>query len=250
MDLVGARLGALPDAAWLRRQFTADAEVVHDLRHGLRMLLQVAGIFRLGRVHSRAGHRRYGFDRQPARHADVQAAALRGRGPGRDGLAAACGARSAREKTSLPRTSSTGASARDRSRAIAGVIPYSFDYTGGGEPEVFFGAQVTRGSGTRSACVRRSAAGFSPEEHVRGGRRAVIISHALVAAEIRRRSRHRQPRDQPRRRAVDGRRRAAEGVRAAADAAARRSGRVDAEGHPGAREADARQRLVERRRAA
>jgi len=31
-------LGALPDAAWLRRQFTADADIVRDLRHGARML--------------------------------------------------------------------------------------------------------------------------------------------------------------------------------------------------------------------
>lgn len=38
MDLVRRALGSLPDAAWLRRQFTADAEVVHDFRHGARML--------------------------------------------------------------------------------------------------------------------------------------------------------------------------------------------------------------------
>ena len=38
MDLVRRAFGALPDAAWLRRQFTADAEVVHDVRHGVRML--------------------------------------------------------------------------------------------------------------------------------------------------------------------------------------------------------------------
>ena len=38
MDLFRRVLGALPDAAWLRRQFTADADIVHDLRHGARML--------------------------------------------------------------------------------------------------------------------------------------------------------------------------------------------------------------------
>ena len=38
MDLFRRALGALPDAAWLRRQFTADADLVHDLRHGVRML--------------------------------------------------------------------------------------------------------------------------------------------------------------------------------------------------------------------
>ena len=34
MDLIRRAFGALPDAAWIRRQFTADSEVVHDLRHG------------------------------------------------------------------------------------------------------------------------------------------------------------------------------------------------------------------------
>ena len=31
-DLVHRALGALPDAAWIRRQLTTDAEVVHDIR--------------------------------------------------------------------------------------------------------------------------------------------------------------------------------------------------------------------------
>src|SRR5688572_10707442 len=38
MDLVQRVLGALPDAAWLRRQFSLDADVVHDLRHAVRMM--------------------------------------------------------------------------------------------------------------------------------------------------------------------------------------------------------------------
>ena len=38
MNLIRRALGALPDAAWLRRQFTADADAVHDLRHAVRMV--------------------------------------------------------------------------------------------------------------------------------------------------------------------------------------------------------------------
>ena len=38
MDLFRRVLGSLPDAAWLRRQFTVDADLVHDVRHGMRML--------------------------------------------------------------------------------------------------------------------------------------------------------------------------------------------------------------------
>ena len=47
MDLGARTLGALPDAAWLRRQFTADADLVHDLRHGVRMLRKSPAIMSL-----------------------------------------------------------------------------------------------------------------------------------------------------------------------------------------------------------
>jgi putative ABC transport system permease protein len=40
MDLVKRALGSLPDAAWLRRQFTLDAEAVHDSVHAARLLLK------------------------------------------------------------------------------------------------------------------------------------------------------------------------------------------------------------------
>jgi len=40
MDLIRRALGALPDAAWIRRQFTLDAEVVHDVVYGTRALLK------------------------------------------------------------------------------------------------------------------------------------------------------------------------------------------------------------------
>ena len=42
-DLLRRSLGTLPDAAWIRRQFTADAEVVHDIRHAMRLLASSPG---------------------------------------------------------------------------------------------------------------------------------------------------------------------------------------------------------------
>ena len=42
-DLIRRALGALPDAAWLRRQFTLDADVVRDTAHGVRMLAKTPG---------------------------------------------------------------------------------------------------------------------------------------------------------------------------------------------------------------
>src|SRR5262245_5778792 len=43
MDLLRRSLGAFPDAAWLRRQFTADADAIHDFRHAIRMLWKAPG---------------------------------------------------------------------------------------------------------------------------------------------------------------------------------------------------------------
>ncbi len=43
MDLLARALGSLPDAAWIRRQFTLDADAVHDAAHTIRMLLKAPG---------------------------------------------------------------------------------------------------------------------------------------------------------------------------------------------------------------
>jgi putative ABC transport system permease protein len=40
-------LGSLVDAAWLRRQFTRDSEVVHDARHALRLYRRAPGLLTL-----------------------------------------------------------------------------------------------------------------------------------------------------------------------------------------------------------
>jgi putative ABC transport system permease protein len=40
MSLISRALGSLPDAAWIRRQFTLDADAVHDAAHGIRLLLK------------------------------------------------------------------------------------------------------------------------------------------------------------------------------------------------------------------
>ena len=40
LDMFRRVLGSFHDAAWLRRQFTLDADVVHDFKHGARLLLR------------------------------------------------------------------------------------------------------------------------------------------------------------------------------------------------------------------
>src|SRR5262249_2701379 len=43
MDLIARALGSLPDAAWIRRQFTLDADAVRDGAHAVRMLVKTPG---------------------------------------------------------------------------------------------------------------------------------------------------------------------------------------------------------------
>jgi len=43
MNFVRRALGSVPDAAWFRRQFTRDADAVHDVVHGVRLLLRTPG---------------------------------------------------------------------------------------------------------------------------------------------------------------------------------------------------------------
>ena len=177
-DLVRRSMGALPDAAWLRRQFTMDAEVVHDLRHGVRMLRKspaftCATVFILalgiaGTVSIASLLDTLIFRPLPYRDADRVVTIWQrhaARGLAREDVAPA-----------------NFLDWRERSRSfesIAALIPYSFDYTGGGEPEVLFGAQVTEGFWDAVGMPPALGRGFLPEEHVRGGRRAVVISHAL-----------------------------------------------------------------------
>jgi putative ABC transport system permease protein len=178
VDLLRRSLGALPDAAWLRRQLTLDAELVHDVRHGVRLLWKSPG-FTASAV----------FILAVGMGSTVAVLTLL------DTLMFRPLPYDASERIVTiwqQRAAGTGdledvAPAnfldwRERSQAfshVAAAIPYSYDYTDGGEPIVLFGAQVTEGFwdalGTRPALGR----GFLADEHVRGARRVIVISHRL-----------------------------------------------------------------------
>ena len=178
MDLLRRSLGALPDAAWLRRQFTADADVVHDLRHGARMLRKspsftIAAVFILalgmGGTVSIVTLLDTLFFR-PLPYADADRVMT---------IWTRNAANPAQREDVSP---ADFLDLRDRSRsfsAVAAVIPYSYDYTGGGEPEALFGSQVTEGFWDAIGMRPRIGRAFLPEEHTRGGRRVVIITHGL-----------------------------------------------------------------------
>ncbi len=178
MDLFRRVLGSLPDAAWLRRQFTADADVVHDLKHGVRMLwkspsfaLAAVSILALGiggTVSITALLDTLLFRPLPYQEAERIVTLWQqpnARPTDREDIAPA-----------------DFLDWRDRARSfshIAAIIPYSRDYTGGAEPEVLFGAQVTEGFFDAIGMPPLIGRGFVAEEHQPGGRRALIISHGF-----------------------------------------------------------------------
>ena len=178
MDLLRRSFGALPDAAWLRRQFTADADIVHDLRHGSRVLWKspsftIAAVFILalgigGTVSIVTLLDTLFFRPLPYVDADrvMTIWTKNAANPGQREDVSPADFLDLRERT-------------QSFSAIAAAIPYSYDYTGGGEPEVFFGAQVTEGFWDAIGMRPRIGRAFVPEEHTPGGRRVVIITHGL-----------------------------------------------------------------------
>jgi putative ABC transport system permease protein len=142
MDLFKRALGAVPDAAWLRRQFTADAEIVQDIRYGARALRQsptfaVSAIFILA----------LGIGGTVTIVTLLDALLLRSL-PYRDAerIVTVWQRSPIAEKDDV--APGNFVEWRNRARAfshVAAVVPNSWDYTAGSEPEVLFGAVVTEG---------------------------------------------------------------------------------------------------------
>ena len=175
-DLLRHALGALPDAAWLRRQFTADSEAVQDVRHGARMLRQtpsftfaavtilavgIGGTVSIATLLDTLLFR-------PLPYANEQRVMTLWQRP------------STGERDDVAPGNFLAWRERSRSfAAMAAVIPYSYDYMGVGEPETLFGAQVTEHFWETLGIVPALGRTFLPEEHVKGGRPVTIITDRL-----------------------------------------------------------------------
>jgi putative ABC transport system permease protein len=178
MDLLRRASGAFPDAAWLRRQFTTDAEALQDLRHGARMLRKspvfaVSAVLILalgigGAVCIVTLLDTLLFRTLPYAEADRVVT-----------IWTQHAARPGEPEDVAP---ADFLDWRERSRAfstVAAAVPYSYDYTGGDRPEVFFGARVTEGFWEAIGVEPIMGRAFRPDEHVPGAGRPVIISHGL-----------------------------------------------------------------------
>jgi putative ABC transport system permease protein len=176
MDLLRRSLGAWLDAAWIRRQFTSDAELLHDTRHALRLLFASPG-FTLTAIVILA----IGIGGTVSIAALLDTLWLRGLPYDQADRVAMVWQRTATgERSDVAPGNFLDWRERSRSfSSLAAVVPYSYDFTDSGEPEVAFGAQVTEGFFETIGTAPLIGRTFLPEEHRAGGRRVVIISHGL-----------------------------------------------------------------------
>jgi putative ABC transport system permease protein len=181
MDLIRRASGAFPDAAWLRRQFTADADIVHDLRHTLRLALKAPGPTAIALLVFAVG---IGATTAIASLADtllVRPLPL----PDADRIV-----------TIWERNSATGVGRQDvapgnaidwvaRARsfqAIAAIEPWSVDYTGGDEPEVLLAGKVSEQFFDALGMRMLHGRAFLRQEYQRGGPRVVVLGHGVWEA--------------------------------------------------------------------
>jgi putative ABC transport system permease protein len=179
MNLVRRALGSLPDAAWLRRQFTLDGEAVHDAVHAVRLLLKAPAftaialfVFALGigATTAMVSITDTLFLR-PLPFAGASRIMTiwqvnRATGQGREDVAPG---------------NALDWMARARSfDAIAIAEPRTVDaYLEGREPQLLGGARVSERFFTLFAAPLALGRTFLPAEFKPGGPRAVILSHRL-----------------------------------------------------------------------
>ena len=178
MNLLRRISGSVHDAAWLRRQFTLDSELIHDARHSLR-LLRRSPAFALTAVLVLA----LGIGATVGIFSVIDTLLLRS-------LPYADAERTVliwQGQTDNPGVRDDVAPAncldwRDQVRLfeeMACVSPWSFNFTGGPEPEVLLAVGVDQGFFRAFGVEPAMGRGFVPEEFLQGRNRVIVISHGL-----------------------------------------------------------------------
>jgi putative ABC transport system permease protein len=178
MNLIRRALGVFPDAAWLRRQFTADADAVHDAKYVIRGLAAKPGFATVALVVLAAG---IGLTTAIGSLADALfARPLPVPGAERVVTVWQRNTTTGREREDVAPGNAISWIEQARSfRAIAAMEPWSLDYTEGEEPRNFPAARVTGGFFDAIGHPLLHGRAFLPEEFVKGGARAVILGHGM-----------------------------------------------------------------------
>ncbi len=178
LELLRRVSGALPDAAWLRRQFTLDSDLAHDLRHGLRLLRRGPGFALAATLVLALAH-----GSAIALFAVLDALVVRPLPyPDPDRLVTLWQTNPRERLAKDDLSPGNFLDWRERARSFEGLaaaIPWSLDWIDSKEPEAWPGIQVTEGFfdllGTPPALGRL----FDRDEHVKGRSNVLLLSHAL-----------------------------------------------------------------------
>ena len=178
MHMLGRVLGSINDAAWLRRQFTRDADLVHDLRYGVRLLrrnplfsMLTVTVLALG-VGASVGIfsvlDALMFRPLPYRDADRIVVVFE-----------AESLKKAELDEVAPGTFLDWQAQIRSLETIAALDPASFTYAEGEEPQVLPGHTVTAGFFETFAVKPLYGRTFAPEEFQRGRDQVVVLSYAV-----------------------------------------------------------------------
>jgi putative ABC transport system permease protein len=179
IHMVRRSLGAVVDAAWIRRQFTLDADLVHDAAHGIRMLAKAPGFTLVALLVFATG---IGATTAIASLADAllfrklqipdaeRVLTLwernRATGVGRDDVA--------------PGNAIDWVTRPAAFAAAAAVEPWSLDFSlPGGEPEVLYSARVSERFFDVLGVAMLHGRPFLPAEYKKGNDRVVVLSHGV-----------------------------------------------------------------------
>ena len=177
IDLLKRIGGAVPDAAWVRRQLGPDADLLRDTRQGLKSLARDRGF-----AFAATGVLALGLGAATTLFALADGLMLRPLPyPDADRIMTVWQVSAATGQPG-PVAPANFLDWRERSRSfqnLAAAIPYSYDYRGTERPEPFFGAQVTDGFfdafGVRPLMGRL----FQTKDHDRGSAHVCLIGERL-----------------------------------------------------------------------
>lgn len=167
-------LGSFADAFWIRQRDVADLQMIDDLRHGFRQWRQQAGfvitVLGILALSMAAAVTAFSVVSQillrPLPYPDPERIVTLW-----ERLPSAAGKSDVAPGNFLDwRDRATGFT------KLAGVEPYSFDYTGGDRPEVVRSVLVTEGFFETFGITPQVGRFFLPEEHAKGGGRAAMLS--------------------------------------------------------------------------
>src|SRR5688500_7206689 len=178
LTLLQRSSGAFHDAAWLRRQFTGDAEMFHDIRHVARMLAARPVYTAVA-----CGVLAISIGASAAVFSVVDTLLLRPLPyPDADRIVAIWERDTSGGAPRQEVASANFLDWRDSATSfekMASAAPWSLDYTDGPQPEVFFGTKVSEGFFEILGLQPLLGRLFQPYDHQKGRDQIAVLSYDL-----------------------------------------------------------------------